>query len=185
MLTTSSNVLNILIAIFIYSWTITIVYGLVISISFPIFKKADNEDPGAFVPLYNLFLLCNLNGYNEKYALLFLVPGVNLIMMMIMSFKLKDVFNTNGAFNVGLLLLPGLFVPVLAYGKYRNSKVEEEEPQVPQEEPIDVDVDSIFKTPSQIQELEKKPYKAKKVRVNEKFINSAPAQAEKIDKIEK
>ncbi len=186
MLTTSSNFLNILIAIFIYSWIVSIIFGLVISISYPIFKKTDNEDPGAFVPIYNLFLLCKLNGYSEKYGLLFLIPGVNLIMMMLMAFKLKDIFKTDGLFSIGLLFLPEVFIPVLAYGNYGEEKEEKEEnTNVAQEEPVDIDVDSIFKTPSQVRELESKPYRAKKVQVNEKFINSAPAEAEKIEKVEK
>ena len=188
MLDTGSNLLNVIVAIFIYSWIIAILYGVIVAISYPIFTKTNTQSSGVFVPIYNLFELCSLNGYDDKSALLFLVPGINIIMMMLMSYKLKELFNTSSSFNIGLLILPPIFMPMLAYS---NVGVEEEEETpievekvIPQEEPNDIDVDSIFKTPSQVQQVDNKPYKAKKVQVNQKFINSAPAEQEKVEKLD-
>lgn len=191
MLSTGSDILNIIIAIFVYSWIISIAFGFVLAISYPIFTKTNRQTAGVFVPLYNLFELCDLNGYKESTGILFLIPFFNIIMMMLMSYKLKDKFETSGAFNAGLLLLPIIFVPLLAYGnKDSNDEYEKEEKkniekEVPQEEPVDIEVDSIFKTPAQLREDESKPYRAKKVQVNEKFINSAPAEEERIEKLDK
>lgn len=188
---TNSEVLNLIIAIFIWSWIFSVAYGLIITLSYPIFTKTGRGASGAIVPIYNLFGLCEIVGYSCWAALLFLLPGINLIMSMVVSYKLKDVFNTKGFFNFGLIFLAALFVPVLAHGNreaydssYENERME---PQTmyPQEEPQDIDVDSIFKTPAQMQQMDNSPYKAKKVQVNEKFINSAPAEPDRVEKFDR
>ena len=191
MLSTGNEFLNVIIAIFVYSWILSIGFGFVLTISYPIFTKTNRQSAGAYIPFYNLFVLCDLNGYKDTIALLFLVPFVNIIMGMFMSYKLKDKFDTKGAFNAGLLLLPAIFIPLLAYGDndaeeaYESRKRKDEENEVPQEEPVDINVDSIFKSPAQLREDDSKPYRAKKVQVNERFINSAPAEEDRIEKLDK
>ena len=191
MLSTGNEFLNVVIAIFVYSWLLSIGFGVILTISYPIFTKTNHQTAGAYIPLYNLFVLCDLNGYKDSVALLFLLPFVNIIMGMLMSYKLKDKFDTKGAFNAGLLLLPAIFVPMLAYNDndageaYESKKAKEKEKEVPQEEAVDIEVDSIFKTPTQLREDDSKPYRAKRVQVNERFINSAPAEEDRVEKIDK
>lgn len=191
MLSTGNEFLNVVIAIFIYSWILSIAYGIVLTISYPIFIKTNRQTAGIYIPFYNIFVLCDLNGYKDKVALLFLLPFVNIVMGMLMSYKLKDKFNTNGAFTAGLLLLPAIFLPMLAYSNngteddYEKEDKKEKSKEYEQEEPVDIDVDSIFKSPSQLREDESKPYRAKRVQVNEKFINSAPAEEEKVERMDK
>lgn len=191
MLSTGNEFLDVIIAIFIYSWVLSIGFGVVLTISYPIFTKTNHQTAGAYIPFYNLFVLCDLNGFKDTLGLLFLVPFVNIIMGMYMSYKLKDKFDTNGAFNAGLLLLPAIFVPMLAYGNndseeaYESKREKEKEKEIPQEEPVDINVDSIFKTQTQLREDDSKPYRAKRVQVNERFINSAPAEEDRVEKIDK
>jgi len=194
--------MELLIKIIIYSWIVSVFFGVIIAISYPIFKDSADSEYEVFIPLYNLFGMCSFNGYDEKFALLFLVPFVNIIFMMFMSFKLKDKYSLDPAFSAGLLLLPPVFVPLLAYSnKSREDDEDDEvfEPQVKiqsvdikgnqvdefEEEPKE-DVDSIFKIQKKSQGgVNNKPYKAKRVRVNQEFIDSAPAEMEKIERVEK
>ncbi len=185
--------MNVIAGIFVYSWIITILFGLVIAISFPIFKDYYDSSFEVFIPLYNLFGFCAINGYDEKMGLLFLIPGVNIIMMMFMGYKLKDRFDTNTIVDFGLMLLPGIFIPVLAYGDFSNDKPKKEEKKeepVVQEEPEEDRFnpdDSIFRGFSTKKESNenKGPYRAKHTHVNESFINSAPAERETIERVEK
>lgn len=219
--------------IFIYSWLISIFFGIIVAVSYPIFRDYADSKFEVFMPLYNLFGLCSFNGYDEKFGLLFLIPGINIIFMMFMCYKLKDKYTLSTLFIIGLILLPIVFMPMLAYSKkYTDSsdsyesytyeepvktekeenievfveepKVEkkvnkrakrieesvkeevmEEQPEVFDENAL-TDDDSIFKLqPKSHESVNNKPYKARRVRVNEQFINSGPAEREKIEKVEK
>ena len=201
--------MEILIKIFVYSWIISVFYGIIVAIANPIFKDETEDAYEVYIPLYNLFGLCSFNNYDEKYGLLFLVPFVNLLFMRLMSFKIKDRYSLDSLFSAGLLLVPAIFVPLLAYSNKGKDdkdsytyKSENEEPEVKiqkvnikgkknseeevfEQEPLNDD-DSIFKIQSKTQgNANNKPYRAKKVKVNEQFINSAPAEREKIEKVEK
>lgn len=206
--------MEIVIKIFIYSWIISIFFGVIVAISYPIFRDHFDSTFEAFLPLYNLFGLCSFNGYDEKFGLIFLIPFLNIVFMMFMSFKLKDRYSVDKLFGVGLLLVPPIFMPLLAYsGKDQEDsdsydsytetssepevkiqkvsikakkKEEEEESEVFEPEVPAQEVDSIFKMQIKTsKDADNKPYKAKRVKVNEQFINSAPAEMEKIERVEK
>ena len=225
--------MDLIFKIFIYSWLISIFFGIIVAISYPLFRDYADSKFEVFMPLYNLFGLCSFNGYDEKFGLLFLLPIINIIFMMFMCYKLKDKYTLSASFILGLVLLPIVFMPILAYSKkytdnsdsyesytYENAKAQEkeedievfvEEPKVEKktnkrvkkiEEPVKEEVkeeepeifdenaltddDSIFKLqPKSHESVNNKPYKARRVRVNEQFINSGPAEREKIDKVEK
>lgn len=216
--------MDLVFKIFVYSWIISIFFGIIVAVSYPLFKEEIDNKYELFIPLYNLFGLCSFNGYDEKFGLLFLIPFINILFMMFMSYKLKDRYLVSKGFSIGLLLLPVVFMPILAYSnKNENESTNEEaevfevesesikeEPKVEikkvnikgkknkkkekEEEQIDIqedyvskeEVDSIFKLqPKASGSVNNKPYKAKRVRVNEQFINSAPAEREKIEKVEK
>ena len=219
--------MDLIFKIFVYSWIISIFFGIIVAISYPIFiDNADNKSE-VFMPLYNLFSLCSFNGYDEKFGLLFLLPGINILFMMFMCYKLKEKYGLSTLFGIGLIILPFVFMPILAYSKKysgsydsytygdgqtstvvveppKNEKKErtkkiKKEKKVKEESKIEElddtevfdenalsDDDSIFKLqPKAGITINNKPYRAKRVRVNEQFINSAPAEREKIEKIEK
>ena len=53
------------------------------------------------------------------WIVLFLIPLVNLIPALILPFSLAERFGKGGGFGVGLLLLPIVFYPMLAFGDAR------------------------------------------------------------------
>lgn len=148
-----------------------------------IFKKAHKGEKTAYYPIINLFTMLEIVDMSIFWGILFFVPGVNLIVLMIMSYKLGTVFNTSFGFKMGLVFLPICFYPLLfisdkqykisdeeyfkaldnAKGESINLMTQEElnaeNNEVVDEGPL---VDSVFKSDLDLME-EVTPYKASKI----------------------
>lgn len=148
-----------------------------------IFKKAHKGEKTAYYPIINLFTMLEIVDMSIFWGILFFVPGVNLIVLMIMSYKLGTVFNTSFGFKMGLVFLPICFYPLLFisdkqykisdeeyFKAFDNAKDESinlmtqdeinaENNEIVDEGPI---VDSVFKSDLQLME-KPAPYKAAKI----------------------
>lgn len=148
-----------------------------------IFKKAHKGEKTAYYPIINLFTMLEIVDMSIFWGILFFVPGVNLIVLMIMSYKLGTVFNTSFGFKMGLVFLPICFYPLLfisdkqykisdeEYFKVLDNAKDEsinlmtqdeinaENNEIVDEGPI---VDSVFKSDLQLME-KPAPYKAAKI----------------------
>lgn len=82
-----------------------------------IFAKAGEPGWAAVVPFYNIFVLFKITWGNGWFMLLTLIPIANIVILIITSVYLGKVFNKSGGFIVGLVLLPSVFQPILAFGK--------------------------------------------------------------------
>lgn len=90
-----------------------------------IFKKAGaNGDPpwGAFVPIYGTIILLKVVGRPIWWILLFLIPIVNLIVLIIVYNDLSKSFGKGVGFTIGLIFLSWIFLAILAWGsaQYRG-----------------------------------------------------------------
>lgn len=81
-----------------------------------IFAKAGKPGWAAIVPFYNLYILFEITWGNGILFLLTLIPFVNAIIMLITYVKLAKAFGKSGGFAVGLIFLPIIFLPMLAFG---------------------------------------------------------------------
>jgi ABC-type sulfate transport system permease subunit len=82
-----------------------------------IFQKAGKPGWAAIIPIYNAIVLLEVVGRPTWWViLLYFVPFVNLIIGIIVLFDLAKSFGKGGGFAVGMLLLPFIFYPVLAFG---------------------------------------------------------------------
>lgn len=148
-----------------------------------IFKKAHKGEKTAYYPIINLFTMLEIVDMSIFWGILFFVPGINLIVLMIMSYKLGTVFNTSFGFKMGLVFLPICFYPLLfisdkqykisdeeyfkaldnAKGESINlmtqDEINAENNEIVDEGPI---VDSVFKSDLQLME-KPAPYKAAKI----------------------
>lgn len=148
-----------------------------------IFKKAHKGEKTAYYPIINLFTMLEIVDMSIFWGILFFVPGVNLIVLMIMSYKLGTVFNTSFGFKMGLVFLPICFYPLLFISdkQYKISdeeyfkaldnakdesinlmtqdEINAENNEIVDEGPI---VDSVFKSDLQLME-KPAPYKAAKI----------------------
>ena len=81
-----------------------------------IFTKAGQPGWGCLIPFYNLYLLLKIAGKPGWWLILFFIPLVNLIIVIITLVALAANFGKGAGFAIGMLLLPIIFYPILAFG---------------------------------------------------------------------
>lgn len=81
-----------------------------------IFAKAGEAGWKALIPIYNMYILFQITWGKGIYFLLMLIPLANFIILIITYVKLANAFGKSGAFAVGLVFLPAIFMPILAFG---------------------------------------------------------------------
>ncbi len=86
-----------------------------------IFQKAGRKAWEGLIPIYNLFIWLKLMRKPGWWALLFLVPGVNFLMVIIMHVETVKMFGRRDLKN-GLIaiFLPWLILPYLAFNQHER-----------------------------------------------------------------
>jgi ABC-type sulfate transport system permease subunit len=102
-----------------WSWVIGIIS--IVAMWF-VFVKANKPGWAAIIPIYNVWVTLEIIGKPWWWIILLLIPIVNIIVGIIMCYHLAKVFGQGPAFTVGLVLLPFIFMPILAWGKYNYTK---------------------------------------------------------------
>lgn len=104
------------------------IFGLAIGILgaiglYKAFVKADKPGILAFIPILNLLNLIDMGGRPVWWILLFLVPGVNVIVMLLVLNGVAKRFGKGWLFGVGLLLLAPFCWFILGFGsaRYRST----------------------------------------------------------------
>ena len=82
-----------------------------------IFGKAGQGGWKALIPIYNVYIFCKIADGNGWKFLLFLIPIVNIIYAIILTFRLAKSFGKGFGFGLGLLFLNTIFMLILAFGK--------------------------------------------------------------------
>ena len=102
-----------------WSWLVTII---VLVSSWFIFQKAGRPGWAAIIPIYNVLVLLEIVGKPWWWLLLLLVPLVNIVIGILLTHELSKAFGKSGWYTVGLVFLPFIFYPLLAFGdaKYRG-----------------------------------------------------------------
>ncbi len=89
---------------------------LMIASMWKIFTKADKPGWASLIPIYNIIVLLEIAGKPLWMIILLLIPIVNIIIYIIVTIELAKNFGKSGGFVAGLILLPIIFYPVLAFG---------------------------------------------------------------------
>lgn len=84
-----------------------------------VYRKAGLPGWGVLVPIYNVILLLRIGGKPGWWFLLLLLAPINVIFHILMLLGIARNFGKGGGFAVGLLLLPVIFFPILAFGNAR------------------------------------------------------------------
>lgn len=82
-----------------------------------IFRKAGKPGWAAIVPFYNLYVLFEITWGSGMRFLLLLIPIYNIILSIQTQVRLAKAFGKSGGFAAGLVFLPYIFIPLLAFGK--------------------------------------------------------------------
>ena len=87
-----------------------------------IFTKAGKPGWASIIPIYNVFVMLDIAGKPAWWFLLFLIPFVNFIVGILVIAGIAANFGKGGGFVVGMILLPIVFYPILAFGSAQYSK---------------------------------------------------------------
>jgi hypothetical protein len=98
-------------------WLVMMVLAVVLLIAmWKIFTKAGKPGWAAIVPIYNIIVLLEVVGRPVWWIVLLLVPFVNIVIGFMLSFDLAKSFGKGAGYALGLIVLPYLFYPMLAFG---------------------------------------------------------------------
>ena len=81
-----------------------------------VFSKAGEPGWASIVPIYNVIVLLKIAGKPWWWLFLLFIPIVNLVIAIITYVALAQNFGKGGGFAAGLILLPVIFLPMLAFG---------------------------------------------------------------------
>jgi Family of unknown function (DUF5684) len=104
---------------FMILWAVLAI--LVIAAMWKVFVKAGEPGWAALIPIYNFLVLLKIAGKPMWWFILMLIPFVNLIIAIMVMVSLAKNFGKGVGFALGLILLPMVFYPMLAWGDARYS----------------------------------------------------------------
>jgi hypothetical protein len=87
-----------------------------------VFQKAGKPGWACIIPIYNAIVLLQIIGKPWWWLLLCLIPIVNIIFAIWMINLVSVVFGKGVGFTFGLILLPFIFYPILAFGDATYTK---------------------------------------------------------------
>jgi hypothetical protein len=90
---------------------------VLLAASWRIFIKAGKPGWASIVPVYNAVLLLEIVGKPAWWILLWLIPGVNIVVFIIVYHRLALSFGKDILFTIGMIFLSFVFFPILAFGK--------------------------------------------------------------------
>jgi hypothetical protein len=81
-----------------------------------IFEKAGKPGWAAIVPVYNHMVMAEIGGKPNWFGLLPMIPYIGSIWSIWILNRLVKSFNKEVGFTLGLIFLPFIFYPMLAFG---------------------------------------------------------------------
>jgi len=111
---------------------------LLIICQWNIFKKAGEKGWKALIPVYNTYIYLKICGISGWFLLIHLLPfigieelqdfttAISFIFSIYSSYRLSKVFGHGIGYTIGLVLLPFVFYPILAFGSSEYSLETEE-----------------------------------------------------------
>ena len=81
-----------------------------------LYSKAGKPGWACLVPIYQWVVLLEIVKKPIWWIILMIIPIVNVVILIIIMIELAKAFGKEGGFAVGLILLPIVFFPILAFG---------------------------------------------------------------------
>ena len=89
---------------------------LMVASAWKIFDKAGEPGWAAIIPIYNAVVLLKIVGRPIWWLILMLIPIVGVIVSLIVIVDLAKSFRQGIGYALGLMFLPFIFMPMLAFG---------------------------------------------------------------------
>lgn len=95
-------------------WLIVAVFMLIAM--WKVYTKAGKPGWGCIIPIYNVYLMMKIAGKPGWWLVLCFIPIVNIVIGIIATIGIANNFGKSLGFAVGLILLPVIFYPIIAWG---------------------------------------------------------------------
>jgi Family of unknown function (DUF5684) len=95
---------------------VAVVYAILVIPYWVIFTKAGQPGWPALIPIYSTYIVLKIVGRPGWWLVLFIIPLVNLVILIIMMNDLSKSFGHGVGFTLGLIFLSLIFVYILAFG---------------------------------------------------------------------
>ena len=96
---------------------IQLVIALVMLIAmWKVYVKAGKPGWAVIIPFYNAYVFLKIAGKPGWWLIWFFIPLANLIVAIIATVAFAQRFGKGAGFVVGLIFLPIIFIPILAFG---------------------------------------------------------------------
>ena len=96
--------------------TYLLVILLIIVARWKMFEKAGEEGWACLIPIYGTLVMLRIIGKPGWWLLMLLIPFVNLVYAIWAVNLLSKSFGKDEGFTVGMIFLPFVFYPILAFG---------------------------------------------------------------------
>lgn len=92
------------------------IVALFIVTMWKVFAKAGRPGWFSLIPIFNAYVLLKMASKPGWWLILFFVPIVNIFIAISAVLGLSRNFGKGGGFAVGMIFLPIIFYPILAFG---------------------------------------------------------------------
>ena len=101
--------------IFLFFFMLILLAVIIIS-NWKIYEKAGKPGWASIVPIYNQMVLAEIGGKQSVWGLLPLIPYIGIIWTIWLTNRMAKSFGKDVGFTLGLIFLPLIFYPILAFG---------------------------------------------------------------------
>lgn len=95
-------------------WCVVVIFE--IAAIWKVFVKAGKPGWASIIPIYNGIVILQIAGRPVWWFLLYFIPLVNIIIAIIVMIDFAKSFGKGVGFALGLIFLPIIFFPILAWG---------------------------------------------------------------------
>lgn len=81
-----------------------------------VYERAGEPGWAILVPIYNTYVLTRIGRVSGWWVLAMFVPLLNIVALFVVSIGVAERFNRGAGFGIGLVFLPFIFYPMLAWG---------------------------------------------------------------------
>lgn len=100
----------------IFTGIILVFVFLMLITMWKIYAKAGKPGWACLIPIYNYVVWLEIVGKPTWWVILLLIPIVNIVVGIMLVHQLSLAFGKDVGFTLGLIFLPFIFFPMLAFG---------------------------------------------------------------------
>ena len=97
------------------------IFIVLIAAFWRIFTKAGQPGWMSLIPILNIYILLKIAGKPGWWLILMLIPIVNIVIWILTALAVAENFGKSGGFVIGMVLVPIVFYPILAFGDAQYS----------------------------------------------------------------